>query len=268
MSSANSRERLLRACFAFMLPVARFLLRGGVGFKEFAEVSQMAFVDIASRDYGLRGRPTNISRVAAMTGIGRKEVTRLRRLRKEYDNNNLRVELGPLSDVLQRWHTDRAYLDKQGRPRPLPMRGRHSSFESLVRVCAGDIPPGAIKVELIRCGSIEEDKEGRLHALRRGVVPADLDEKLITAMVFGLRSLASTIAYNTSANHLGPTGRIERFCLSDVMTEECIRALHPILRNRIQTFADEMTDLVAQPVPATDGRRIGVGIYYYEDDQR
>ena len=249
MSSANTRERLLRACFAFMLPVARFLLRGGVGFKEFAEVSQMAFVDVASRDYGLRGRPTNISRVAAMTGIGRKEVTRLRRLRKEYDNNNLRVELGPLSDVLQRWHTDRAYLDKQGRPRPLPMRGRHSSFESLVRVCAGDIPPGAIKVELIRCGSIEEDKEGRLHALRRGVVPADL------------------IAYNTSANHLGPTGRIERFCLSDVMTEECIRALHPILRNRIQTFADEMTDLVAQPIPATDGRRIGVGIYYYEDDQ-
>jgi hypothetical protein len=262
MNSTDARKRLLRACYSVMVPIARFLLRSGVGFKEFADVSRMAFVDVASRDYGLRGRPTNISRVAAMTGIGRKEVSRLRSVPVRHDHG-VRAELGPLSDVLQRWHTDEAYLDRQGLPRPLPMR----AFERLVRVCAGDIPSGAIKVELIRCGSVREDKKGRLCALRRGVVPADLDEKLITAMVFGLRGLASTIAFNTSVNELGPKGRIERFCLSDEMTEECIRAMHPVLRERIQAFADQMTDLIAQPLPATGGRRIGVGIYYYEDDQ-
>jgi hypothetical protein len=263
MNSTNTRERVLRACYSVMVPIARFLLRSGVGFKEFADVSRMAFVNVASRDYGLRGRLTNISRVAAMTGIGRKEVTKLRSAPARYDHS-VRVQVGPLSDVLQRWHTDRAYIDKRGRPKVLHL----PAFERLVRVCAGDIPPGAIKVELIRCGSIREDPKGRLHALRRGVVPIELDEKLIAGMVFGLRGLASTIAFNTSTNELGAAGRIERFCLSDEMTEESIRAMHPVLREQIQAFADQMTDLIAQPPPATGGRRIGVGIYYYEDDQR
>ena len=172
----NTRSRLLRACYSLMVPVARFLLRSGVGFKEFAEVSRIAFVEVASTDFGLRGRPTNISRVAAMTGIARKEVRRLRSLRASYEDD-LRVDVGPLSDVLQRWHADRKYLDRNGRPRPLRMQGRSPSFKGLVRLSAGDIPAGAIKVELIRSGSVVEDDKGLLHAVRRQVVPADLDRK-------------------------------------------------------------------------------------------
>jgi hypothetical protein len=248
-----------------MVPIARFLLRSGVGFKEFSEVSRIAFVEVASSDYGLRGRPTNVSRVAAMTGIGRKEVKRLRGIRAEYDGN-LRVELGPLTDVLQRWHTDSAYLDRNGRPRPLRMQGREPSFESLVRLCAGDIPVGAVKVELIRSGSVKEDTKGRLHALRRQMVPADLEEKLIAGIVFGLGALASTVAFNTSINNLGPAGRIQRLCLSDPMTEQSIKAMHPVLRRHIQGFADEMTDLLAQPSQVPTGRRVGVGVFYYEED--
>ena len=265
MNTSSTRARLLRACYSVMVPIARFLLRSGVGFREFAEVSRIAFVEVATRDYGLRGRPTNVSRVAAMTGIGRKEVRRLRELRDSYDEA-LRVELGPLSDVLQRWHTDSKYLDRAGRPRPLRLQGRGPSFENLVRLCAGDIPAGAVKVELIRCGSVEEDAKGRLHALRRQVVPADLEEKLIAGMVWGLGALASTVAFNTSINNLGPAGRIQRLCLSDPMTEESIKAIHPVLRQHIQNFADEMTDLLARPSQAPEGRCVGVGVFYYEDD--
>jgi len=265
MNTFNPRARLLRTFYSVMVPIARFLLRSGVGFKEFAEVSRIAFVEVATRDYGLRGRPTNLSRVAAMTGIGRKEVRRLREISAEYDETP-RVELGPLSDLLQRWHTDSRYLDRAGRPRPLRMQGRGPSFENLVRLCAGDIPAGAVKVELIRCGSVEEDAKGRLHALRRQVVPADLEEKLIAGIVFGLGALASTVAFNTSINNLGPAGRIQRLCLSDPMTELSIKTMHPVLRRHIQNFADEMTDLLAQPSQVPVGRRVGVGVFYYEDD--
>jgi hypothetical protein len=261
----NTRGRLLGACYSLMVPVARFLLRSGVGFKEFAEVSRLAFVEVASSDFGLRGRPTNISRVSAMTGIPRKEVKRLRSVRPSYDEN-LRVELGPLSDVLQRWHTDSSYLDRNGRPRALRMQGRGVSFRSLVKLCAGDIPAGAIRVELLRSGSVIEDAKGLLHALRRQVVPADLDEKLITGIVFGLRGHASTVAFNTSVNNLGPAGRIERFCLSDQIAEQSIAEMHPVVRKHIQDFADEMTDLIAVPRRSAKGRRIGVGVFYYEDD--
>ena len=265
MSASSTRARLLRACYAMMVPIARFLLRSGVGFKEFAEVSRRAFVDVASSDYGLRGRPTNISRVAAMTGIGRKEVKRLREGSDDYDET-LGMDPGPLCVVLHRWYSDREYLDRAGRPRALRMQGRGASFENLVRRCTGDIPVGAVKVELIRSGSVREDAKGRLHALSRQMVPADLEEKLITGIVSGVGALASTVAFNTSVNNLGPAGRIQRLCLSEPIAEQSIKAMHPVLRRQIQSFANEMSDLLAQPSETQTGRRVGVGVFYYEDD--
>ena len=37
------------------------------------------YVDVAGRDYGLQGRPTNASRVAMITGLSRREVSRVRK---------------------------------------------------------------------------------------------------------------------------------------------------------------------------------------------
>src|SRR6516164_9982990 len=101
MERSAARTRLLRACYSFLLPVARLLLRSGVSFTEFAEIARAAFVEIASNDYGIRGRQTNVSRVSAMTGIARKEVRRLRQIAGHYPDNP-RVELSPLSDVLHK----------------------------------------------------------------------------------------------------------------------------------------------------------------------
>ena len=71
----NTMQRqILNALLVALRPLARALLRAGIGYREFAEISKSAFVDIATKDYGLRGRPTNISRVAVMTGLEAAEV--------------------------------------------------------------------------------------------------------------------------------------------------------------------------------------------------
>jgi hypothetical protein len=72
------RASVLVACERFALPLARMLIFLGIGYKEFSEVLKKAFVEAATRDYGLRGRPTNTSRVAVFTGLTRKEVKRLK----------------------------------------------------------------------------------------------------------------------------------------------------------------------------------------------
>ena len=74
----NSKSAPLLALLKALMPIARLLMKCGVGYREFAEIAKCAFVDVATQDYGLRGRPTNISRVAVMTGLTRKEVKRLR----------------------------------------------------------------------------------------------------------------------------------------------------------------------------------------------
>src|SRR5690606_15029630 len=143
------RKRIFVACYSFLVPIARFLLRSGVSFREFSEIARLAFVQVASDDYGKRGRLTNISRVAAMTGIARKDVRRVRLLGENYLQDP-RTRLSPLGDVLQAWSTNHDYLDSNGRPRPISYSGEQCSFEALVQLCAGDVPAGALKVELLR----------------------------------------------------------------------------------------------------------------------
>ena len=74
----TAKRYVLRALLVALKPIAKMLLRNGIGYREFAEIAKSAFVDVATSEYGLRGRPTNISRVAVMTGVTRKEVRRIR----------------------------------------------------------------------------------------------------------------------------------------------------------------------------------------------
>ena len=63
-----------------MRPIASLLMRCGMTWKEFAELCKTVFVEVASEEYGIRGRKTNVSRTAILTGMSRKEVKRLRDL--------------------------------------------------------------------------------------------------------------------------------------------------------------------------------------------
>ncbi len=74
------KQQVLDGFQLVLRPIVKILLRYGVGFGEFAEVVKTSFVDVASTEFGIRGRPTNISRVAVMTGLTRKEVRRLRNI--------------------------------------------------------------------------------------------------------------------------------------------------------------------------------------------
>lgn len=260
----TGRERILRACYSFLVPLVRFVLRSGISNKEFSELTRMAFVEVARQDYGIRGRPTNISRISAMTGIGRKEVRRVQQLIETFDRDP-RLELSPLSDILHRWHTDANYLTENGTPRILTLHTGNRSFAQLVRECAGDVPIGAIKVELVRCGAVREDSFGNVEAVRRYVVPEDVDDKLIASMVFGLRGLASTIAFNSDPMRSG-SPRFERIVQSDPIAPDRKEEIRASLEQRLERFTEEVDDLFASStVSVSSGERVAIGVFYYED---
>lgn len=269
-SNEGLKARILRACHSLMVPIARFLLRSGISYREFASVSRTAFVEVARDDFGIRGRPTNASRIAAMTGIPRKEVTRIRNSADQC-GGDAKKELSPLSDVLQRWHASRKYTDADGNPMALPVTGTQGSFSELVKECAGDVPVGAVRAELIRCGAVTVDGANRLQARRREVVPDTFDMKLISAVSFSLSSLAQTIAHNCDPNRKEP-GRIERYVQSDKLCAEAREILRPVIRERVEQFSREIDGLFAEySAWASDSdkeaQRIGVGIYYAEDSE-
>lgn len=89
-------------------------------------------------------------------------------------------------------------MDGEGQPRPIPVDGVDKGFEGLASRCAGDLPAGALRSELLRTGAIVETSDGRLHPTRRQAVPADFSDKLVTSLSFNLYGLASTIAFNSN----------------------------------------------------------------------
>ncbi|MDH3304187.1 MAG: DUF6502 family protein [Gammaproteobacteria bacterium] len=138
--------------FALLQPLARIFLRFGRGYREFSELSKAAFVAVAAEDYGVHGRPTNVSRIAAMTGLTRKEVSRIRNRIEE--RKAVVTDRGtPLQEVISAWRMSDEFRGENGEAAVLPLTGKRGSFQSLVRQFAGDIPEGAMRKELQRIGA-------------------------------------------------------------------------------------------------------------------
>ena len=186
------KQQILSAFQLVFRPIVKIFLRYGISFSEFAETAKLAFVDVSSSEFGIRGRPTNISRVAVMTGLTRKEVRRLRN-KLDNDDDGLEVKSTPISKVLSGWHSQQEFLEENGQPAALVFAGTENSFTELVKKFGGDVPPGAMRTELKRVGSVEEDPDGRLRVVRRRLVQDDKTDYLVSTLVHSVYALLSTV---------------------------------------------------------------------------
>jgi hypothetical protein len=258
-----------------LLPIVKLMLRCGVGCSEFVAVVKTVFVQAATEDYGLRGRPTNVSRVAAMTGLSRKEV---RRIRSEKGSQRWTpdMEVTPANTVLHYWHFDPDFAEVVGRPRELAFEGERG-FEALVKKYAGDIPPGAVKKELIRAGTIAESPTGRLSVKERYFYPAAFDEDFVRNAAFALKNLGETLVHNASlaANQGSPhairQGRFERFAWTDRLDAKAIPQFKQWARSEGSKFVELADDWIGknEVIPAEGAKRrtAGIGVYYFEEDE-
>ena len=74
----NVKQALLAAYRHLLTPLVRILLRNGISYLEFAEVTREVFVNVAGRDFTLPKRKISLSRIAIMTGLSRKEAASIR----------------------------------------------------------------------------------------------------------------------------------------------------------------------------------------------
>lgn len=257
-----------------LLPIVKLMLRCGLGCPEFIAVAKTVFVQAASDDYGLRGRPTNVSRVAAMTGLSRKEVSRIRS-EQQSDRWTPDMEVTPANTVLHYWHFDPIFCERAGQPKALPFHGANG-FESLVRKYAGDIPAGAIRKALIGAGTVVEDSDGKLLVKERYFYPAAFNEDFIRNAAFALRSLGETLVHNAAlaGDRASPgairDGRFERFAWTDRLDDEAISRFKRWVRREGTRFIERADDWIGANEEEerinSKRRTAGVGVYYFEED--
>jgi Family of unknown function (DUF6502) len=268
MEQFSAKALVMSSCRALLQPIARLLLKSGVTWKEFAELSRHTFVDVATREFGLRGRPTNVSRVAILTGLARREVRRQQQAASAEPQSSAGY-MSKASRVLSGWHQDPEFLDSDGHARILTLDGEGASFAELVRrYGGGDIPAGALLKELQLARAIERRADDTVRALTRVYLPRRMDEGQIRLWGSVLQDVGTTLEHNLTRD-VRTAPRFERRALSVLADKRALPAFRQFLEQEGQAFLERMDDWLTAHQVNDDKKgeaiRLGAGLYHIED---
>jgi hypothetical protein len=146
-AAQSDQQALLQAVGSVLGPLSELAVAKGLPYATVEEALKRAFVGAAEATQLAQGLPPNrlVSRIAAATGINRREVTRLTLAEAEAP---LDAGASLASQVFTRWVSDKAWR-LRGKPRVLPRQGE-GSFEELARTVTQDVHPRTLLDELIR----------------------------------------------------------------------------------------------------------------------
>lgn len=254
---------LRSSCRALLRPVASVVLKCGMTWREFSELSKSVFVSVASDEFGIRGRPTNVARVSILTGISRKEVKRQRELLAE-PAAAVSTKTTDATRLLSGWYQDPDYVGADGNPLPLDPAGTKPSFVSLFESYGGDTPEQTLSRELLKAGSIEKDEQGRYVAKRRYHMPVEMDAGSIRFFGTNLFDHANTLSNNVTGD--SNERRLEGFAVDDQIHPDSVEEFRAYLDERGQQFLEEIDDWLGQHrLDPNDSKttpvRLGLGVY-------
>ena len=267
MTNSN-KSAVYYACRLVLRPLVSIFLKCGLTWKEFSDLSKSVFVEAATQEFGIKGRPTNVSRVSILTGISRKEVKRQRDLLLN-DEPAAKGKTTDATRVLSGWFQDHDFLDQSGEPMLLQVSGPAPSFDVLCDRYSGDIAAQTMLKELLQTETIERTEGGELRVKRRFYQPAKHDDENLTWGVALITDLAETMNNNVFlSNAVKP--RFGRKAESVRLLPGSINEFHKFMDTRGQAFLEEadawLTEHEASDnAQQSDFIRLGVGMFAIED---
>jgi hypothetical protein len=195
----EGRLRLTETAYAdlqaLLGELAFVLLPHGITPETFSALAREAFTRAAAERSRLRNGRINQSKIAALTGLSRREVKRILEIdhsaRSSERNRSART---PSERVVQGWLTDRRFLTRKGEPKMLAISGRMSSFQRLVKEYGGDISPRGVLDELVRSSAIRrigQRVELRVSKLHNSSVGLGTFSRIIPVLIDGLRIVST-----------------------------------------------------------------------------
>lgn len=274
---STPKDTVLSACRQLMEPIIGILLRNGVTHKDLALICKQLYVQVTSTEFGIRGRHTNLARIAMLTGIDRKEVARIK---EAWQNNEQSAHNQQHQDRLTRllsaWHQDPDFSTADHLPLALTIDGEHRSFAALARRYGGDLPASALLKELKRVGVVE-DVDGdsnapKIIATKRYFVPAQSDPGALLRAGSVLNDMGATLHHNlyTANQQKQQPLRFERRASNAQMPVETAAAFRAFVEQEGQAFLEKIDAWLSEhehtnPDKNAPQLRLGVGAYLFSN---
>ncbi len=156
MSSFETYTQKRLLCLRYMMkPLVRYCIRHASAFQDFVSVAKELFVEVAEEEILRTTTKVNSSRISAMTGLYRQEVSRIFKEKKAPSQRAPSI----LSRIIGHWEQSPDFTTAAGAPRLLTYEGDDSEFEQLVASVSKNINPGTMLFELERLGAIIRTKK-------------------------------------------------------------------------------------------------------------
>jgi hypothetical protein len=272
VDASNKLSSVLAAAVLRLLePLVRVLLRNGMSFNAFSDLARRAYVESAMREFGIPGKKQTVSRVSVLTGLSRKDVQRILGAQGTADSGEARERYNRAARVIAGWVRDQEFADASGEPAALAPDGPGASFGQLVKRYSGDVPARAVLDELLRVGAVQRQDDGRIRLLSRAYVPSASDLDKLDILGADVADLIATIDHNL--RHGGADPRFQRKVMYDNVPRDAAAAFRALSAERAQALLEAMDQWLAPrdrdvnpSVQGAERVRVGVGIYYFEEN--
>lgn len=264
--SDDPTAALRGAVFRLLRPLVRVMLRHGMAYGSFAELTRKAFVDECLDMLRRSGKRATISSVAAMTGLTRKEAARLARL-----------ELGETGEADQRysravrvitaWSVDPRFRDEAGNAAELALDGE-DSFATLVHDYSGDVPPTAMLTTLEASGTVERSERG-VRLTSRTYLPTHSPAASLNILGRDVAELITSIDHNLS---VPAEARVfQRKVSTSNLRADSIEDFRKLSNEQSMALLEHYDawlsdhEIAGGDDSADDGCYVAVGIYYFDE---
>ncbi|MHB8564598.1 MAG: DUF6502 family protein [Acidiferrobacteraceae bacterium] len=257
-------EHSLKGAVASVLrPLVRYLIGQGVTYPGLCALLKTVYVQEAEHFAPIEGAVVTDSRVALLSGVHRKEVSRLRTQPDTLLSPSRAASIA--ARVVAEWASAPSYIDADGHPRALPLKDVGGpSFEGLVRRVKADLRANVIIEELVRVGVAVQ--EGGLVRLKRTAYVSDLPQEKLHFLGANVGDHLASATHNLEAPD-------DPFIERAVYYNGIPAAYMPDLRSRLFQTADRFIREANQMIMPLDDeqteghhKRVRLGVFYFEEE--
>lgn len=263
---------LVAALRRVLRPLVRLMVSRGITYPHLSDLLKGLFVEVAERDFRLGDKPPTDSRVSLISGVHRKDVSRLRASPQRRESAPV-ATVTLASQVFSRWLGDPAWRGSRGAPRPLPRlasEGGERSFEALVAGISSDIRPRVVLDDWLHRGLVTLDERDRVCVNVQAFVPAHGEDDKLFYFALNLHDHAAAASHNllggdpffdrsVHADGLSPASVVALKALAAEQGMQTLLALNEAVQAAEQRDRDRPADAPRE--------RFTSGVYVYATPQ-
>ncbi len=261
---------LLSAVRRLCRPLVKLLIEKGITYPQLRDMFKELYVEVADQSEPIKGKKPSISRTFILTGVHRKDISRLRTESSSNDEpSSSNSSLG--SELVARWLGSKEFQNNNGKPRPLTRSGSETmpGFDDLVISVSKDVRPRAILDEWLRLGIVSIDDSDNISLNQSAFVPQKgLKEK---AFFLG-RHVHDHLAACTHNILEDNNPYMERSVFFSSLTTESVEKLRQIAEHQgmqlLQELNQQAIELQKNDKSKADAdQRMRLGLYWFQKQQ-